>query len=71
VEVADTGCGIPADQLERVFEPFFTTKDGGARSGSGLGLAIVQAIVTDHGGEVAVTSQLGLGTRFTIAIPAS
>jgi signal transduction histidine kinase len=71
VEVADTGCGIPADQLERVFEPFFTTKDGGARSGSGLGLAIVQAIVADHGGEVAVTSRLGLGTRFTIAIPAS
>jgi signal transduction histidine kinase len=71
VEVADTGCGIPADQLDRVFEPFFTTKGGGVRSGSGLGLAIVQAIVTDHGGTVAVTSQLGLGTRFTISIPAT
>jgi signal transduction histidine kinase len=71
VEVADTGCGIPSDQLDRVFEPFFTTKGDGERSGSGLGLAIVLAIVTDHGGAVEVTSQLGLGTRFTISIPAT
>jgi signal transduction histidine kinase len=71
VEVADTGCGIPPERLDRVFEPFFTTKEGGASSGSGLGLAIVQAIVTDHGGAVAVTSQIGLGTRFTISIPAT
>jgi signal transduction histidine kinase len=71
VEVADTGCGIAPDRLERVFEPFFTTKEGGARSGSGLGLAIVQAIVSDHGGAVSVTSHVGLGTRFTISIPAT
>jgi signal transduction histidine kinase len=69
--VADTGSGIPGELLERVFEPFFTTKNGGARSGSGLGLAIVQAIVTDHGGAVAVTSAAGRGTTFTISIPAA
>jgi signal transduction histidine kinase len=71
VEVADTGPGIEPEQLERVFEPFFTTKGGGARSGSGLGLAIVQAIVTDHGGAVAVSSAAGRGTTFTISIPAA
>ena len=71
VEVADTGSGIPSELLERVFEPFFTTKSGGARSGSGLGLAIVQAIVTDHGGNVAVSSAVGRGTTFTISIPAA
>jgi signal transduction histidine kinase len=70
VEVGDTGCGIPREQLQRVFEPFFTTKTGGARPGSGLGLAIVQAIATDHGGSVAVTSEVGSGTTFTISIPA-
>jgi len=71
IEVVDTGSGIPTELLERVFEPFFTTKSGGARSGSGLGLAIVQAIVTDHGGAVAVTSAAGRGTTFTISIPAA
>jgi signal transduction histidine kinase len=70
VEVGDTGCGIPRENLQRVFEPFFTTKTGGARPGSGLGLAIVQAIATDHGGTVAVSSEVGRGTTFTISIPA-
>jgi signal transduction histidine kinase len=71
VEVADTGCGIAADQLERIFQPFFTTKAGGARSGSGLGLSIVQAIVSDHGGSIAVRSEVGRGTTFTVRIPAA
>jgi signal transduction histidine kinase len=71
VEVADTGCGIAPDHLHRIFQPFFTTKAGGSRSGSGLGLAIVQAIVNDHQGMVSVESQMGIGTRFTIVIPAA
>jgi signal transduction histidine kinase len=71
VEVADTGCGIAPEHLQRIFQPFFTTKAGGSRSGTGLGLAIVQAIVNDHQGTVRVESQLGQGTRFTIQIPAA
>jgi len=69
LEVEDTGCGIPPDQLERIFEPFFTTKAGGSGRGSGLGLAVVQAIVDDHRGAVLVTSELGRGTTFRIVLP--
>lgn len=69
VEVADTGPGIPPELLGRIFEPFFSTKRGGNRSGSGLGLAIVQAIASDHLGAVAVASELGQGTKFTVALP--
>ena len=71
LEVADTGCGIAPDNLHRIFQPFFTTKAGGPRSGSGLGLAIVQAIVNDHLGTITVDSEVGLGTSFTIQIPAA
>ena len=71
VDIADTGCGIPEEHLQRMFQPFFTSKSGGSRSGSGLGLAIVQAIVNDHQGAVTVESRLGEGTRFTIVIPAA
>ncbi len=71
VEVSDTGCGIPPDQLARVFQAFFTTKGGTSRSGSGLGLAIVQAIVNDHQGTITVQSRVGEGTRFTVVIPAA
>jgi signal transduction histidine kinase len=71
LEVGDTGCGIPREQLHGVFEPFFTTKAGGTRSGSGLGLAIVQAIAADHGGVVEVASEVGVGTTFTVSLPAA
>ena len=68
VSISDTGCGIPADQLDRVFEPFFTTKEVGR--GTGLGLAIVYDIVTNkHGGEIRVESEVGKGTTFTVEIP--
>ena len=67
VEIADTGCGIPIDKLNRIFEPFFTTKAVG--KGTGLGLSIAYDIVEKHGGEIAVQSQPGHGTRFTLSLP--
>ena len=61
----DTGPGIPAEQIGSIFEPFYTTK----AEGSGLGLMIVQRILRDHGGEIEVHSQPGLGTTFTLLLP--
>jgi two-component system, NtrC family, sensor histidine kinase PilS len=66
VRVADTGEGIPRGDLVHIFEPFFSTKPGG----SGLGLALVYRIVQDHGGEVDVQSRPGVGTAFTLTLPA-
>lgn len=67
VEISDNGCGIAADLLPRIFEPFFTTKRGNHR---GLGLAWVYGIVTNHGGGVAVSSELGTGTSVRVYLPA-
>jgi len=67
VEIRDTGCGIPRENLARVFDPFFTTKPVGV--GTGLGLSICHGIVSDHGGEVTVESQPGRGTTFTVHLP--
>jgi signal transduction histidine kinase len=64
LQVQDTGCGIPTEQLTKIFEPLYTTKPGG----SGLGLYIVQEIVAAHGGTLAVESVLGCGTPFTITL---
>jgi len=64
--VRDTGAGIPADQLDRVFRPFYTTK----HRGTGLGLAITRGIVERHGGRLAVQSQVGAGSTFTIIFEA-
>jgi CheY-like chemotaxis protein len=66
--VADTGSGIPADVLEHVFEPFFTTKP--RDKGTGLGLSTVYGIVRSHGGVVEVKTEIGVGTEFTVLIPA-
>lgn len=67
-EVKDTGKGIPQDVLPRIFEPFFTTKkDAGHR---GLGLAWVYGIVTNHGGSVAVTSEVNKGASVRVYLPA-
>jgi two-component system NtrC family sensor kinase len=65
VTVADTGVGIPADNLERVFEPFFTSKEGG----TGLGLAISRQIAIDHGGTLTCESVPGGGTTFRLQLP--
>ncbi len=67
VEIADTGRGIPREDLGRIFDPFFTTKKSG--TGTGLGLSIGYGIVTRHGGTIAVDSEPGLGTTFRIRLP--
>jgi PAS domain S-box-containing protein len=68
VEIADNGCGIPAEALPRLFDPFFTTKPVG--EGTGLGLSISHGIVTGHGGRIDVESAQGVGTRFRVCLPA-
>ncbi|MCX5818520.1 MAG: ATP-binding protein [Deltaproteobacteria bacterium] len=65
ITVADTGIGIPKEDLPRVFDPYFTTRS----SGTGLGLAIVHKIVEAHGGEVRLESEPGHGTMATILLP--
>jgi two-component system NtrC family sensor kinase len=68
VEVIDNGVGIEADNLTKIFEPFFTTKEVG--KGTGLGLAVCYGILTEHGGSLDVQSTQGVGTTFTITLPA-
>jgi signal transduction histidine kinase len=64
-EVIDTGEGIPEENLHRLFDPFFTTRP----EGHGIGLAMVQQLVTQHGGEIKVSSTVGDGTTFRIWWP--
>jgi signal transduction histidine kinase len=63
--ITDNGCGIPEDQIGRIFDPFFTTK----ALGTGLGLPVCKKIVESHGGALSVTSEIGVGTTFTIELP--
>jgi two-component system, NtrC family, sensor kinase len=67
IVLADDGCGVAAQDLERVFEPFFTTKPPG--KGTGLGLAIARKIVDDHGGSIHLESAHGQGTSATVRLP--
>jgi len=67
ISVADTGSGIPPDNLDKLFDPFFTTKEVG--QGTGLGLSVSYGIVQRHGGTIRVQSEVGKGTRFFIWLP--
>jgi two-component system NtrC family sensor kinase len=67
VRVCDTGVGIPRTELSRIFEPFYTTK--GDQGGTGLGLSVTYGIVTDHGGQIEVESEPGVGSKFTVWLP--
>jgi len=67
ITFSDTGSGIREENLDLIFDPFFTTKEVG--HGTGLGLAISFGIVKQHGGTIAVDSQRGAGTTFTIHLP--
>ncbi len=67
LRLADTGVGIPRENLDRIFEPFFTTKPPG--EGTGLGLALSYSIVSDHGGKIEVNSVVNKGTTFVVWLP--
>jgi len=67
ITVSDTGCGIPAENLDKIFDPFYTTSD--RVEGTGLGLSLTRKIVKEHGGTLTVTSQVGKGTSFRILLP--
>jgi len=68
IRFEDNGCGIPAEDLEKVFLPLYTTKQEG--TGSGLGLSISQSIIEDHKGFIEAKSRPGKGTTFIIRFPA-
>jgi signal transduction histidine kinase len=65
--VADTGHGIPPQDLPKIFDPFFTTKETG--KGTGLGLTVAKGIIDEHGGTIRAESEPGNGTTFTVSLP--
>lgn len=65
IEIADNGCGISVENVNKIFEPFFTTRT----DGTGLGLAVSYGIIENHRGNIRVSSKLGEGTRFVIDFP--
>jgi len=69
LEVSDTGSGIDPDDLPHLFERFYRGRGARSVRGTGLGLAIVKEIVDLHGGAIAIHSEVGVGTTFTVTLP--
>jgi signal transduction histidine kinase len=67
VILQDTGVGIPLEDQTRIFEPFFTTKSNSG--GTGLGLSVTYGIVSEHGGEIELSSEPGKGSTFKVWLP--
>jgi two-component system NtrC family sensor kinase len=67
ISVADTGCGMTREQLQKVFMPFYTTKEPG--KGTGLGLSVSYMIIQNLGGQLTVESVPGRGSTFTVELP--
>jgi PAS domain S-box-containing protein len=67
--VADTGCGIPDDIVQKIFDPFFTSKTTDKRRGSGLGMSVVDAVIKDHNGYIDLDTRVGKGTSFYVYFP--
>ncbi|MFH1195620.1 MAG: ATP-binding protein [bacterium] len=66
IRVADNGCGIPQENLDKIFDPFFSTK---GQKGTGLGLSVIWGIIDNHNGKISVESVMNKGTAFTIQLP--
>jgi signal transduction histidine kinase len=69
LSIADTGIGIPKEDLSRIFDPFYRGTNSRRESGFGLGLTTVKSIIESHGWKIAVFSQVDLGSTFTIRMP--
>jgi PAS domain S-box-containing protein len=70
-QIKDVGIGIPAADQQQLFEPFHRGENVGDIPGAGLGLAVVKKLVDIHGGQIAVASEIGVGTTFTVTLPLS
>ena len=66
VRITDDGCGISEENLKHIYDPFFSTK---GEEGSGLGLSITYGIIRKLKGDIAVESEVGVGTKFTVTVP--
>jgi PAS domain S-box-containing protein len=68
--IRDEGGGISEENLTKIFDPYFSTRDRGIQKGMGLGLTIAWSVITRHGGHIKAESELGVGTSFTLYLPA-
>ncbi len=65
IEFSDTGTGMLPETLEQIFEPYYSTKE----TGIGLGLPLTKKIIEEHGGQIEVESEVGIGTSFIVTLP--